>query len=156
MSDSLWPHGLQHTRLPCPSPTPRACSNSCPLSQWCYPSISSSLVPFSFLQSFPASGFFKWVSSSHQIAKVLELQVQHVLPVSIQDWFHLGLSGLISLQSKGLSRVFSSTTSWKHLDLSLKAQRLYSFFRSFRNWNRINRNVHFSPILRKEKFFYLW
>ena len=72
VSDILWPHGLQHTRLPCPSPTPGAYSNSCPLSQWCHPPISSSVVPFSsYLQSFLASGCFQWVSSSHQEAKVL-------------------------------------------------------------------------------------
>ena len=73
VSDSLQPHGLQHTRPPCPSPTPRACSNSCTLSWWCHPTISSSVIPFSSrLQSFPA-----WVSSSHQVAKVLEFQLQH-------------------------------------------------------------------------------
>ena len=77
MSDSLLPHGLQHARLLCPSPTPRACSNSCPLSQWCHPTISSTVVPFSCLQSFPASGSLQWVSSSHQVAKVLEFQLQH-------------------------------------------------------------------------------
>ena len=78
MSDTLQPHGLQHTRLPCPSPTPRAYSNSCPSRLWCYPIISSSVVPFSCLQSFPASGSFqKWVSSSHHVAKVLEFQLQH-------------------------------------------------------------------------------
>ena len=77
--DSLWPHGLQHARLPCPSPAPGACSNSCSLSQWCHPTISSSVVPFSScLQSFPASqDLFQWVSSSHQVAKVLELQLHH-------------------------------------------------------------------------------
>ena len=74
MSDSLQPHGLQHARPPCPSPTPRACSNSCPSSQWHHPTISSSVFPFSScLQSFPASGSFLWVSSSHQVAKILEL-----------------------------------------------------------------------------------
>ena len=77
VSDSLWPHGLQHARLPCPSPTPRTYSNSCPLSQWCHPIISSSVIPFSCLQSFPATGSFPWVSSSHQVAKVLEFQLQH-------------------------------------------------------------------------------
>ena len=77
MSDSLWPHELQHSRLPCPSPTPGVYSNSCSLSQWCHPTISSPIVPFSsHLQSFPASGSLKWVSSSHQVAKVLELQLQ--------------------------------------------------------------------------------
>ena len=78
MSNSLWPHGLEHTRLPCPSPTPRACSNSCPLSQWYHSTISSSVIPFSScLQSFPAWGLFKWFSSSCQVAEVLELQLQH-------------------------------------------------------------------------------
>ena len=79
MSDSLPPHGLQHTSLPCPSLSPRVGSNSCPLSQWCHPTISSSVTPFSSCpQSFPASGFFfQWVSSLHQVAKVLELQLQH-------------------------------------------------------------------------------
>ena len=78
MSNVLQPHGLQHARLPCPSPTPGACLNSCALSQWCHPTISSSVVPFSScLQSFPASGSFLWVSSSHQVAKILELQLQH-------------------------------------------------------------------------------
>ena len=78
MSDSLWPHGLQHARLSCPSPTPGACSNSCSLSWWYHPIISSSVDPFSScLQSFPASGSFLWVSSSHQVAEVLELQLQY-------------------------------------------------------------------------------
>ena len=78
VSDSLWPHGLQNTRLPGPSPTPRVYSNSCPLSQWCHPTISSSVVPFSFLfQSFPALGLFQWVSSLHQLGKLLEFQLQH-------------------------------------------------------------------------------
>ena len=75
---TLWLHGLQHTRTPCPSPTPRVYSNSCPLIQWCHPTLSSSVVPFSScLQSCPASGLFKWVSSSHQLPKVLEFQLQH-------------------------------------------------------------------------------
>ena len=78
MSNSLWSHRLQHTRLPCPSPTPRAFSNSCLSSQWYHPTISSSVIPFSScLQSFPAWGLFKWVSSSHLVANVLELQLQH-------------------------------------------------------------------------------
>ena len=99
MSDSLEPIGLQHARLPCPSPTPRASSNSCPLSWWCHPTISSSLVSFSFcLQSFPASG-------GQSIGAPAS-----VLPMNIQDWFPLGLTGLISLQSKRLAIVFSNTT----------------------------------------------
>ena len=92
MSDSLRPHGLQHARLPCPSPTPRAYSNSCPLSQWCHPTISSSVIPFSaHLQSFQHQGLFQWVSSSHQVAKVLGVSASpSVLPMNIQDWFPLG------------------------------------------------------------------
>ena len=116
MSDSLQPHGLQHARLPCPSPTPGACSNSSPSSWWCHPNILSSVVPFSSLfQSFPASGSFQmsqfftlggqsiWVSASAS-----------VLPMNIQDWFPWGRTGWISLQSKGHSRVFSNTTVQKH------------------------------------------
>ena len=116
VSDSLHHHGLQHTRLLCLSPTPRACSNSCPLSQWCHPTISSSVIPFSsFLRSFPASGSFQWVYFLHQVAKVLEFQLQHQsFQWNIQDWFPLGWTGWISFQSKGLSRVFSNTTIQKH------------------------------------------
>ena len=78
MSDSLWPHGLQHTRPPCPPPTARVYSNSCPLSQWCHPTISSSVVPFSsHLHLSQHQGLFQWVSSLHQVAKVLEFQLQH-------------------------------------------------------------------------------
>ena len=116
MSNSLQPHGLQHTRLLCPSPTPRAYSNSCPSSQWCHPTISSSVIPISsHLQSFPASGsflmsqFFTWVGQSIGVSASAS-----VLPMNIQDWFPLGWTGWISLQSKGLSRVFSSTTVQKH------------------------------------------
>ena len=116
MSDSLWPHGLQHTRLPCPSPTPWTCSNSCPLSQWCHPTISSSVVPFSSsCQSFPASGSFQmsqFFTSDGQSTRVSASA--SVFPMNIQDWFPLGLTGWISLQSKGLSRVFSNTTVQKH------------------------------------------
>ena len=78
VSGSLWPHELQHTRIPCPSPTPKVCSNLCPLSQWCHPTISPTVVPFSAcLQSCQASGLFHWVSSLHQVAKLLEFQLQH-------------------------------------------------------------------------------
>ena len=117
MSDSLWPHGLQHTRLPCTSPTPGACSNSCPLSRWCHPTISSSVIPFSScLQSFPASGSFPmsrlFASGGQSIGVSASASV---LPMNIQDWFPLGLTGWISLQSKGLSRVFQHhTTVQKH------------------------------------------
>ena len=110
VSDSLWPHGLQHIRLSCPSPSPRVCSNSCPLSHWYHPSISSSVIPFSCLQSSPASGSFP-------MSQIFEPGGQNVgasaltsvLPVNIQDWFPLGLTGFISLQPKELSRVFSNT-----------------------------------------------
>ena len=115
MSESLWPHGLQHARLPCPSPTPGACSNSCPLSQWCHPSISSSVIPFFCLQSFPASGSFamsQFFTSGGQSIGVSASA--SVLPMNIQDWFPLGWTGWISLQAKGFSRVFSSTTVQKH------------------------------------------
>ena len=116
MSDSLWPHRLQHTRPPCPSPTPGVYSNSCPLSQWCHPTISSSIDPFSsHLQSFPASGSFpmsQFFTSGGQSIGVLALA--SVLPMNIQDWSPLGWTGWISLQSKGLSRVFSNTTVKKH------------------------------------------
>ena len=114
MSNSLQPHGLQHTRLHCPSPTPHACSNSCPSSQWCHSTISSSVTPFSScLQSFPASQSFpmsQFFSSRGQSTGVSAL----VLPMNTQDWFPLGWTGWISLQSKGLSRVFSNTTVQNH------------------------------------------
>jgi len=116
MSNSLQPHGLQHSRLPCPSPTPRACSNSCPSSWWCRQTISSSVTPFSScLQSFPASGSFpvsQFFASRGQSSGASASA--SILPMNIQDWFPLGLIGLISLQSKGLSRVFSNTTVQKH------------------------------------------
>ena len=97
MSDSLWPHGLQHARLPCPSPTPRACSNSCPLSQWCHPTISSSVVPFSScLQSFPASGSFPMSQLFSSGGQSIGASAASVLPMNIQAWFPLELNGLIS------------------------------------------------------------
>ena len=115
VSDSLWPHGLQHSRPPCSSPTPRVYSNSCPLSWWCHPTISSSVVPFSHLQSFSASGSFPvsqfFVSGGQSIG--VSASASGLL-LNIQDWFPLRLIGWISLQSKGLSRVFSNTTVQKH------------------------------------------
>ena len=122
MSDSLWPHGLQQARLPCPSPTPGACSNSCPSSRWYHPTISSSILPFSScLQSFPASEAFpmsQFFASGGQNIGVSASA--WVLPMNT-DRFPSGLTGLISLQCKGLSRVFSSITVWsiKSLVLSL-------------------------------------
>ena len=116
LSDSLLPRGLQHARLPCPLPSPRACSDSCQSSRRCHPTISSSVVPFSScLQSFPAKGFFlmsQFFASDGQSIGVSASA--SVLPVNIQDWFPLGLTGLITLLFKGLSRVFSNTTVQKH------------------------------------------
>ena len=113
---TLWPHELQHARLPCPSPNPAVYSNSCPLCQWCHPTNSSSVIPISScLQSFPASGSFpmnRFFASGAQIIGVSAST--SVLPMIIQDWFPLELTGWISLLSKGLSRVFSNTTIQKH------------------------------------------
>ena len=116
MSDSLWPHEPQHTRPPCPSPIARVHPNPCPLSQWCHPTISSSVVPFSSCpQSFPASGSFKisqlFASGGQSIGVSASTSV---LPMDTQDWSPLGWTGWISLQSKGLLRVFSNTTIQKH------------------------------------------
>ena len=116
VSDSLRPHRLQHARPPCPSPTPRACSNPCPSSQWCHPTISSSVIPFSScLQSFPESGSFPmsqlFASGGQSIGVSASTSV---LPMNTQEWSPLGWTGWISLQSKGLSRVFSNTTVQKH------------------------------------------
>ena len=113
---TLWPQGLQHTRLPCPSPTPRACSDTCPSSQGFHLTISSSVIPFSsWLQSFPASGSFPmsqfFASSGQSIGASAPASA---LPMNTQDWFPLGWSGWISLQSKGLSSVFSNTIVQKH------------------------------------------
>ena len=115
-SDSLRPHGLQHARPPCLSPTPGACWNSCPLSQWCHPTILSSIIPFSSCPkplpasgSFPMSQLFAWGGQSIGISASAS-----VLPMNIQDWFPLGWIDWLSLQSKGLSRVFSNTTVQKH------------------------------------------
>ena len=115
VSDYLQPHGLQHIRLPCRSPTPGACSNSCPLSGWCNPTISPSVVPFSCPESFPESGSFPisqfLVSGGQSIGVSASASV---LPMNTQDWSLLGWTAGISLQSKGLSRVFSNTTVQKH------------------------------------------
>ena len=116
MSNSSQLHGLQHARLPCPSPSSGACSNSCPLSQWCHPTISSSVIPFCCcLQSFPASGSFLMSQLFPSGAQSIGASASaSVLPINIQDWFPIWLTGLISLQFKGLSRVFSNTTVQKH------------------------------------------
>ena len=117
MSDSLRPHESQHARPPCPSPTPGAYSNSCPSSRWCYPAISSSVVPFSSCsqshpasRSFPMSQLFAWGGQSIGVSASTS-----VLPMNTQNRSSLGWTGWISLQSKGLSRVFSNTTVQKHL-----------------------------------------
>ena len=113
---TLWPHGLQLARLPCPSRSPRACSNSCPLTRWCHPTISSFVISFaSCLLSFPESRSFPmsqlFASGGQSMGASASAPV---LPTNIQDWFPLGLTGLISLQSKGHSRVFSNNTAQKH------------------------------------------
>ena len=117
VSDSLWPHESQHARPPCPSPTPRVYSNSCPSSRWCHPAISSSVVPFSSCpQSLPASGsfpvsqLFAWGGQSTGVSASAS-----ILPMNTQDWSPLGWTGWISLQSKGLSQVFSNTIVQKRL-----------------------------------------
>ena len=136
VSDSLQPHGLQHARLPCPAPTPRVYLNSCLSSQWCHPTISSSAIPVSScLQSCPASGSFpmsQFFASGDQTVGVSASA--SVLPMNIQDWFPLGWTGWISLQSKGLSRVFSNTTVQK-----------YQFFRAQLS-SQSNSHVHTWPL----------
>ena len=114
VSNFLWPYGLQHARLPCPSLSPGVCSNSCPLNRWCHPTISSSVITFaSFPQSFPALGSFlisqHFASGGQSIGALAS-----VLPMNIQAWFPLGLTGLISLQSKGLSKSLLQHHSSKH------------------------------------------
>ena len=116
VSNSLWPHELQHARPPCPSPTPGVHSDSCPSSWWCHPAISSSVVPFSSCpqslpvsESFPMSQLFAWDGKSTGVSALAS-----VLPMNTQDWFPLGWTGWTSLQSKRLSRVFSNTTAQKH------------------------------------------
>ena len=116
VSNSLWLHEPQQTRPPCPSPTPGIYSNSCPLSWWCHPTISSSVVPFSSCpqsfpasESFPMSQLFTWGGQSTGVSVSAS-----ILPMNTQDWSPLGWTGWISLQSQGLSRVFSNTTVQKH------------------------------------------
>ena len=121
VSNSLWPHELQHARLPCPSPSAGTCSNSSPLSRWCHPTISSSVIPFSCLQSFPASGSFlmcRLFASGGQRTGAAASASDLIM--NIQDWSPLGWTGWISLQSKGLSRVFSNTIAQKHQLFSIQ------------------------------------
>ena len=116
VSDSLWPHELQHARPPCPSPTPGVHPNPCPSSRWCHPTISSSAIPFpSCPQSFPASGSFPMSQLLPSGGQSIGVSAStSLLPMNIPDWFPSGWTGWISLQSKGLSRVFSNTTVQKH------------------------------------------
>ena len=115
-SDSLGPYKLQRLRLLCLPLSPEVCSDSSLLSWWCYLTISSSATVFFCIQSFPASGFFQWIASLHQVAKILEFhfkETESVFPMKVQGWFPVGLTGFILL-SKGLLRVFSSTKIQKH------------------------------------------
>ena len=115
VSNSLRPHEPQHARPPCPSPTPRVHPNPCSLSRWCHPTISSSVIPFSCPQSFPASGSFQMSKLFASGAQSIGVSAStSVLPMNIQDWSPLGWTCWMSLQSKGLSRVFSNTTVQKH------------------------------------------
>ena len=136
VSISLWPHEPQHARPSCPSPTPGVHPNPCPLSQWCHPTISSSLVPFSSCpQSFPASGSFQmsklFTSGGQSIGVSASTSVS---PMDTQDWSPLGWIGWISLQSKGLSRIFSNTTVQKHQFLGAQ----------FSSWS--NSHIHSWPL----------
>ena len=132
VSNSLQPHGLQHTRIPCPSPYPRACSNSCQLSYWCHSTILSSVIPFSCLHWFLASRAFltSWLftSGGQSIGASASL-----LPMNIQDWFPLGWTGWFSLQVKGLSRVFTITTVQKHQFFSVLYGQLTSIHDYWKN-----------------------
>ena len=114
MFDSLWPHRLQHARPPCLPLSPGVCSSSCPLNWWCYPIISSFLPSSPSAQSYQHQSLFQWVSSSYQVAKVLELSFSISPSNEYSGWFPLRLTSWISLQSKGLSGVFSNTTVQKH------------------------------------------
>ena len=114
VSESLWPHGQKYARPPCPSSAPGVYSNSCSLSWWCHPAISSSVIPFSCLQSFPASGSFQMSQLFASCDQSTGISAStSVLPMNVQEWFPLGWTGWISLQSKGLSRVFANNTIQK-------------------------------------------
>ena len=125
VSDSLWPHGLQHARPACPSPTPAVYSNSCPLRQWCHQTIFSSVIPFSsHLQSFPASACFQMSQFWAPGGQSVEVSAPaSVLPMNIQDWFPIGWTDWISVLSKGLSRVFP-TPQFKTINSSVLSLRL--------------------------------
>ena len=158
MSSFLRPHEPQHARLPCLSPTPRVYSNPCPLSQWCHPTISSPVIPFSScLQSFPASGSLQMSQLFASGGQSIGISAStSVLPMNTQDWFPLGWTGWTSLQSKGLSRVFSNTTIQKLALWVSKSFSLETFHRGIAEWSRaegITRCLWFSccsPWGRKE------
>ena len=133
MSDSLWPHGLQHTKPPCLSLSPIVCLSSCPFHQGCHPAFSSSPPALNLSQH---QGLFRWFGSSHQVAKVLELQHQSFQWVFRVDFLSLGLTGLILLLSKGLSRVFSSTTTQKHQFLSIQLTPVHDYRKDVVHWRR--------------------
>ena len=139
LTHNLWFHGPQHTGLPCPSPTSVAYSDSWPLSWWCHPTISSSVIPFSFLlQSFPVTGSFQMSQSFASDGQSIAVSASaSVLPMNIQDWSPLGWTGWISLQSKGLSRVFSNTTVQKHQFLWLSAFFIAQFSHPYMNTGKI-------------------
>ena len=160
MSNSLQTHALQHTRLPCPSPSPRVCSNSCPLSQWCHPTISSSVLPFSScLQSSPASGSFPmgwlFISGGQSIGVSASTSV---LPMNIQGWCPIGLTGWTSLQPKGLSRDFFSTTvqkqhcskQWWCTVFFKKRKPTISYFK----WDPVDLIELFKELNKQEKMLY--
>ena len=130
MSDSLRPCGLQHARLPCPPPTPGVYSNSCSLNRWCHPTISSSVVPFSScLQSFPTSGYLQMNQLFASVGQSIGVSDSaSVLQMNSQDWFPLEWAGWISLQFKGLSRVFSNTTVQKHQFLLVYTKLIILYF----------------------------
>ena len=146
MSSSLQPHGLQRARLLCPSPSLRVCSKSCPLSPWCHPTISSSVVPFSSCpQSFSALGVFPMSQLFTLGGQSIKVSASaSVPPMNIQGWFPLGLTGLFSLHSKGLSRIFSSTTVQKYQFFSCQSS-LWS-----------NSNIHTVVSFKPSGSFYLY
>ena len=133
--DSIPHPGLQHGRPPCPSTTPRVYSNSCPLNQWCYPTISSSVIPFSCLQSFPPTGSFPMSQFFPSGGQSIGVSASaSVLPINIQDWFPLGWTGWISLHHKGLSRVFFNTTVQKHPFFSAQLSLWFNSHTHTRYW----------------------
>ena len=147
MSNSLRPHELQHARPPCPSPTPRVHPNPCPSSQWCHPAISSFVIPFSSSpQSFPASGCFQMSQLFAPGGQSIGVSASaSVLPTNTQDWSPLGWTGWISLQSKGLSRVFSKTTVNNKYHSNLTGVKLFIIL-----CLNILGNIHYTVCIKKD------